>query len=142
MLEVKISKATLNQFEECRRWDQFNRDQVLREKIERGFIYLAYFDSDCLGYLRWDFFWNRLPYLCLIVVKKEQRGRGVGQQLLTKWMEDLKQKEYKFCLSSSQENEPPAVEWHLKQGFREIGRLATLNDDGSVEIFLRKELPS
>ena len=112
----------------------------MQEKIQRKLVLLAFLNEDCVGYLRWDWFWNRLPYLCLIKVKESNRGKGESTELLSFWEEHLIEQNFEYCLSSSQENEPSAVKWHLSKGFNEIGRLETLNKDGSVEIFLRKEL--
>lgn len=140
MIDAQVITAQDRHFDSCYRFDQFNKQEVLREKINRNLVYIAVLDNKVVGYFRWDMFWNRIPYLCLIKVDKKSRSKGIGTKLLSTWQEELKTSGYTFCLSSSQVNEPEAVDWHFKRGFKEIGRLETLNADGSTEIFLRKEL--
>jgi ribosomal protein S18 acetylase RimI-like enzyme len=137
-LDIRFAKQA--DYNSCSNFDQFNIRATLEEKIRKELALLAFSDQECVGYLSWDWFWGKTPYLCLIKVREDARSQGVGSALLAFWIEHLKGKGVDYCLSSSQENEPSAVEWHLKKGFTEIGRLATLNEDGSNEIFMRKEL--
>ena len=41
---------------------------------------------------------------------------------------------YEFDKCNKQENEPRAIQWHVNRGFKKIGRIKTLNDDGSDEL--------
>ena len=47
---------------------------------------------------------------------------------------------YKEIMSSSQSNEKAPQKWHKKQGFKVIGKLKNINEDGSKEIFFLKRL--
>lgn len=140
MIDVEIKYATKDDLDVCHVFDKYNTNEVLLEKIQRDMVILAWLDKSCAGYLRWDWFWNRLPYLSLIQVNAQERNKGVGFKLINNWQQTLKEQNFDFILSSSQKNEPSAINWHLRQGFQQIGQLSSLNEDGSEEIFMRKEL--
>lgn len=140
MYNIVIKTAQENDFSTCRLFDHYNADHVLKEKITKSFVYLAYNGEECIGYLCWGHFWSRFPNLCWIEVKENARSQGIGKKLLEHFFNEIQKLGHKFCLSSSQENEEYAISWQKSQGFTEIGKVDTLNDDGSSEIFLRKDL--
>lgn len=135
-----VQKANIDEFEICKSYDQLLPSNKLKEKLQEGYIFLLKDKDNIVGYLRWDLFWNRIPYICLIKLIENHRGQGLGKTLLNAFEQHARNINKSFIISSSQANEPRPQNWHKQEGFREIGILSTLNEDGSDEIFYRKEL--
>ncbi|HSK17867.1 MAG TPA: GNAT family N-acetyltransferase [Longimicrobiales bacterium] len=113
---------------------------VLIRKIDDNEVVVADEAGVPLGYARIEFLWSRLPYITLIRVRHDRRRQGVGRALLEFIEKELNGRGYNLLLSSSQSNEQEPQQWHIHMGFGECGRLRGLNDDGSEEVFFRKEL--
>ena len=59
-----------------------SEDRVARQ-IAAGEVWIAEDAAAALGYLRLDYLWGRVPYIGLIRVLPEHRGRGTGRALPT-----------------------------------------------------------
>jgi GNAT superfamily N-acetyltransferase len=42
-------------------------------------------DGDAVGFLRWGLFWDQIPFMNLLWVLPDWRGRGVGTTLVEAW---------------------------------------------------------
>jgi hypothetical protein len=38
-----------------------------------------------IGWLRWNLFWDEVPFMNLLYVEEPRRGEGVGQLLVGEW---------------------------------------------------------
>lgn len=93
-----------------------------------------------IGYLRLEYIWGKIPYLGLIWLEPDYRGRGIGKAVLAFVEAPLLDGGYRFLLSSSQVNEAEPQAWHRAVGFRECGIISGINEGGIGEVFFRKEL--
>jgi GNAT superfamily N-acetyltransferase len=124
----------------CVRFEHGHDETRIRRWCEDGTIYVADLDGDVIGYLRLEYIWGHVPYMALITLDKDVRGRGLGRRLLGFVEDALRKQGHKALISSSQVNEPPPQAWHRKVGFEEIGILAGINEGGVGEVFFRKDL--
>jgi predicted GNAT family N-acyltransferase len=109
-------------------------------KVAKNDIVLGEIDDEIVSYIRLDPIWSKVPYIGLIWVKKEFRGKGLGKSILS-WLEEkLKDKGEKVIFSSSQEDESEPQEWHLKAGFSRSGEILGINEGDVAEVFFRKGL--
>ncbi|GBG08237.1 putative GNAT family N-acetyltransferase [Paenibacillus agaridevorans] len=109
-------------------------------EAENQEIILAKDDEDLIGYLRLEYLWSKYPYIGLIMVHPDYRGKGLGKRLLKYVEEHLKSKGLKTIYSSSQVNEADPQEWHRKMGFKECGIINGINEGKIGEVFFVKEL--
>lgn len=110
---------------------------ALRQKVARGDVVVAERDGACVGYLRLEWLWSRLPYVELIRVLPGHRRGGVGRALLAHVAAALAADGHGALYSSSQADEPEPQAWHRHVGFEECGFLAGVNDGGVGEVFFR-----
>jgi GNAT superfamily N-acetyltransferase len=103
-------------------------------------IILAERCGEVIGYLKLEYIWSKLPYISLIILKPEFRGKGIGILMLNYLVEFLQINGYEILLSSSQVNETEPQMWHRKKGFVECGILNGINDGGIGEVFFRFDL--
>ncbi|MBB6638298.1 GNAT family N-acetyltransferase [Cohnella thailandensis] len=120
--------------------DQHIPKHILSWKLQNQEIVLAKDDEDLIGYLRVEFLWSKFPYIGLIMVHPDYRGKGLGKGMLQYVEEHLKSKGLRKIYSSSQVNESPPQEWHRKMGFKECGIINGINEGNIGEVFFVKEL--
>ncbi len=115
-------------------------DELLKQCIQNGWVYVAEVDDDIIGYARLEFIWLERPYLALITLEDEYQGQGIGTAMIQRITNDLIEQGYNSLYSSSTVNEPRPQSFHRKCGFMECGIIAGINPNGVGEIFFVKQL--
>ena len=112
----------------------------LKQMIHNKEIMFAFCRKKPVGYLRFQCFWMRIPYLALILIKPAYRKKGIGRSLLAFLERHLLALGFSKLLSSSTATEPGAQNWHRKVGFTEAGFIAGINSHDIGEVFFIKNL--
>ncbi len=94
-------------------------------------------ENQVIGLLRYELLWTTVPFMSLIEIEAEHRGRGYSRLLLSFLTEHLKAQGYVALLSSSQTDEPGPQRWHLHMGFRSNGIIENVMDEGIGELVYR-----
>ncbi len=84
---------------------------------------------------------HSFPYVHIIAVKKEYRGQGVGQKLLSFFEKIVFEDASKAFLVVSDFN-PDAKRLYLRLGYRQVGILPGLYREGVTEYLMMKVRPS
>lgn len=102
----------------------YNHDEsFFREGIAAGHVLVARSSGSAVGYLIYQVWWGNTPFLALIRVLPEFRGKGLGKKLLTLCEEKLKKEGYEALISSSERSNAEGNAFHHKMGFEPIGML-------------------
>jgi N-acetylglutamate synthase-like GNAT family acetyltransferase len=120
--------------------DQYIPVDIVKRKIEWQEVIIAEINGDPVGYLRIEYLWSAMPYIALVRVLAEHRGKGVGKTMLRYTEDHLREKGHEELYSSSQVNEAEAQRWHRGEGFEECGMIAGINEGGIGEVIFRKRL--
>ncbi len=141
---INIDFASIEDFGSFRLFDPHSKyinPQLIKSKIQNFEIILAKEDSEIVGLLRLNYIWSTRPYIEYIFVKEDRRNSGIGKQLL-QFLEEYLKNEYAYLFSSSEEQDLKAIEWHRRNGFKEMGKLTDLNlpHDKTAEIFFSKKI--
>jgi ribosomal protein S18 acetylase RimI-like enzyme len=132
---MKICLATLNDVDIIDANDEWvNRDTIVK-KIEDNQIYIAYDNNDFVGWLRYGLFWDTTPYMNMLYLLEQYRGKGIGRSLVTFWENEMKSKDYEVLLTSSSQNEH-AQHFYVKLGYKAIGSFSLV--DEPLEIMFAK----
>ena len=110
-------------------------DNVLKDKIEKKEIYIVEKDNEIIGWLRYNLFWDNIPFMNMIYFLEEYRKKGIGTKLVKYWENEMKQMGYKNVLTSTQSNEE-AQHFYRKLDYKEIGGFKYFNDP--YEIIFQK----
>ncbi len=140
---VNLRVASINDIVQIRKHEHeypYVTDDLLKQSIENGWVYVAEVGSEIIGYARLEFIWLAVPYLALITFEEEYQGQGIGSSMIEKISQDLICKGHKKMYTSSVVIEPRPQMFHRKCGFKECGIISGMNDDGVGEIFFVKEL--
>lgn len=73
-----------------------------------------------VGWLRWGLFWDNTPFMNLLFVLPQARGRGVARALVARWEEDMRAKGYATVMTSTASDED-AQGLYRHLGYRAVG---------------------
>ena len=85
--------------------DKHISEKILKSKIENMELYVVENYGKIIGWLRYGLFWDSIPFMNMIYFLEEYRKLGIGTKLVKHWENEMKQKEYKNVLTSTQSNE-------------------------------------
>ena len=95
-----------------------NKDELaLSISLKR--IYVAYENEEFVGWLRYNLFWDQIPFINMLYVMEDFRGQGYGIGLMNYFEKEMKKK-YSKVMVSTQANEY-AKHFYDKIGYKAIG---------------------
>jgi len=65
--------------------DKHISHEVQADLVSQGRVMVAEIDGVAIGCLRWGMFWDEVPFMNLLWVVPQWRGRGVGTTLIETW---------------------------------------------------------
>lgn len=96
-------------------------DRALFErKAAAGECYIAETDGEAAGLLRWNLFWDSVPFCTLLYIREDRRGRGLGRALTARWEADMRAHGHGMAMVSTQSDES-AQHFYRKLGWRDAG---------------------
>jgi ribosomal protein S18 acetylase RimI-like enzyme len=109
--------------------------QVMAAKIGRGEILVAWLGETRIGWLRWNYFWDLLPFMNMLHIDEPHRGRGHGRAVVAHWENLMHSQGFTQVLTSTLANEN-AQHFYRRLGYHDIGALFMPGE--AVEIILLK----
>jgi GNAT superfamily N-acetyltransferase len=110
---------------------------VLRRKIAAREVLVAVAGDEPIGYLRWGWFWDAVPFMNLLFVLEAWRGKRVATQLIAHWEGLMQAAGAAFVLTSTLADET-AQHLYRKCGYRDIGGFVLPNEP--LELILFKQI--
>ena len=135
--DIKIRYAENKDFLWLIENDKHILENILNNKIENREIIIVEKNGQKIGWLRYNLFWDNIPFMNMIYFLEEYRKIGLGDKLVKYWEAEMKQKGYKNLLTSTQSNEE-AQHFYRKIGYKEIGGFKYYDDP--YEIIFKKIL--
>jgi ribosomal protein S18 acetylase RimI-like enzyme len=136
-MDIEIAIATNAEYDQLADLDRHVTPNVIAEKITRGEILVALTGVTVIGWLRYGYFWDSIPFMNMLVVQEPYRGRGIGTQLTTSWEVAMRARGYAEVLTSTLANER-AQFLYRKLGYQDCGALLLPGEP--LEILMRKVL--
>ena len=135
---MKITYATESDYEYIREHDRHLIATMILKKIESKEIYiLRDQDDENIGWLRYGYFWDSIPFMNLIWIDGRYRGRGLGKRTVLQWEDEMKQQGFESVMTSTQSDED-SQRFYRKLGYRDAGCLVL--ETQPLEIILMKSL--
>lgn len=92
----------------------------LKIRDKRGYIIC---DGDKpIGIMRYNLFWDHIPFLTLIHLDASYHGKGYGRQAMLFWENEMREYGYKMIMTSTQVDET-AQHFYRKLGYKDKGGL-------------------
>jgi ribosomal protein S18 acetylase RimI-like enzyme len=136
---MNINTASEHDFDALRALDNHISPAMLAEKIARSEIFVAKIGPELVGWLRFGYFWDNIPFMNLLFVLESQRGKDIGRQLVLHWEKAMQNQGFDQVFTSTLADEN-AQHFYRKLGYRDCGSLFLPNE--AAEIILRKPLKS
>lgn len=92
-MSITIRFAGMNDSKDVITGDQHVPAHILSWKMQNQEIIIATDENELIGYLRLEYLWSKYPYIGLIMVHPNYRGKGLGKGLLKFVQEHLKKKD-------------------------------------------------
>ena len=121
-----------------RHYDRHIDAARLDECIRMGFVDVLEDGGRILGVLRWNLFWQSIPFLDHIFLDDALRGRGWGTRMMTRWERNMASQGFDHVLLSTQEDETSKF-FYEKLGYRLCGDFLPPHQDVR-ELIYKKEL--
>jgi len=109
----------------------------LIKKIDNQEIILVYYQDEIIGFLRFGFFWDQIPFINLIKVEQAYQHKGVGTAMVEKFSQVMRDHGHQEIFTSSLSNET-AQHFYRKLGFKDIGSL--FYEIEGAEIIFKKNI--
>ena len=121
--------------------DTHVNDEQYANRVLTKSGYVIWDGDEPVGLMHHAVLWDNLPFLNLIYMKEECRGKGYGTEAMRLWEEDMKNRGYKMVLISTQVDED-AQHWYRKLGYVDCGGLLMNGTpfEQPMEMFMRKVL--
>ena len=139
MVEIRFAQPDDREF-----WHGLDRHLTEEEfackiKERRGYILLA--DGNRAGLLRYNLFWDNIPFCTMLYIDEGYQKRGYGRKLMTKWEQDMRERGFEMVLTSTRVDEE-AQHFYRRLGYRDCGGLVidVRGYEQPMELIMIKEL--
>ena len=121
--------------------DSHMEEAALRDCLLTQSGFVLWEAGQPVGWMHHCVLWGKLPFLNLLYVLEDRRGKGFGRQAMASWEEEMKKRGYEMVLLSTQADES-AQHFYRKLGYLDCGCLVFQNTplDQPMELFFRKVL--
>ena len=125
-------------------WHRLDRhlpEIEFERKVRDRMGYVMVEDTVPVGILRYQLFWDAIPFLTLVFIDWEWQRKGYGRKLLAYWEEEMRQLGYGMVMVSTQVDEE-AQYFYRKLGYQDRGSLIIdiVGYEQPMELFLIKKL--
>ncbi|WP_410511509.1 GNAT family N-acetyltransferase [Paenibacillus sp. BR2-3] len=135
---MKIDYSTEADYEYIIERDRHILESLVISKIKGNEIFiLRNEENKNIGWMRYGYFWDNTPFMNLLWIDEEYRSNGIGRKVVLYWEELMKQRGFKFVMTSTLANEE-AQHFYRKLGYTDSGCLLLENEP--LEIILTKSI--
>ena len=119
-----ITEAALEDVEVLSELDRHLRKENLPRKIRDKEILVLRKDDKIVGWLRYGYFWDNLPFMNLLFILEPYRFQGLGSRLVAHWEQAMTERGHRIVMTSTQADEE-GQHFYRKLGYRDIGGLSS-----------------
>ena len=133
-----IRYADISDFAALKELDRHISEAELKSVIAANRVLVMHQDGALVGWLRFGLFWDNIPFMNMLYILDDYRGRGLGAALVAFWESEMSKAGHRQVLTSTQSNEQ-AQFFYRKIGYTECGALLLPSEP--LEMFFMKTLP-
>jgi len=110
-------------------------------KVRDRRCYIIRHNEKNVGILRYNLFWDVIPFLTLVFFEGAYRKKGLGSKAMAHWENEMRALGHKMVMTSTQADEE-AQFFYRKLGYKDMGCLVMNMPpyEQPLEVFLGKEL--
>lgn len=139
MITIRYANLSDNDF-----WFKLDKHLSIHEfsnKVKLKQCYILLENDSPIGILRYNLFWDNIPFCTMLYISDNYQSKGYGSKLLTHWENEMKNNGYDLVLTSTQVDEQ-AQHFYRKLGYKDCGGILfnIPNHAQPMELFLFKSL--
>lgn len=134
-MNIRLAKST--DVDLLAQYDKHISREEMNDIIQRDRIYIAEDDGQFAGWLRYNLFWDNIPFMNLLYVLEKYRGKGLGKELVMFWERRMNQQGYQTLMTSSQADEY-AQHFYFRLGYEAVGGFRL--DGSPFEVIFSKSI--
>ncbi len=96
--------------------------EMLKRKIAQECVLIILQEDAPVGWLRWGYFWDEIPFMNMLHIAEAHRQRGLGRRLVSNWHGRMRKAGYDIVMTSTLADEP-AQHFYRKLGYVDSGAL-------------------
>ncbi len=132
-----IRYAAVTDLEILGKYDNHISQAELKNSIDLKRVLMMFDNNHFIGWLRFNLFWDDIPFMNMLYILEEYRRNGYGKQLVDCWEKEMLKSNYTKVLTSTLSSEQ-AQFFYRKNGYVDCGSLLLPNEP--LEIILMKNL--
>lgn len=117
--------------------DKHVDQQEMLNLISLNRVYVMEEDGKFIGWLRYNLFWDHIPFMNMICLNDSERGKGYGRKFVEFWEDEMRKLGYKKVMTSTASDEF-AQHFYIKLGYSTIGGFIPFGE--KFEMMLSKKL--
>lgn len=117
--------------------DKWIHEAAIQQKIHEKQILVLLDENGLIGWLRYGFFWDNVPFMYMLHLLDPYQGKGFGRKLVEYWENEMKKQGHRTVLSSTAQTEY-AQHFYVKLGYQSIGSFRLCGEP--LEIIFSKTL--
>ena len=110
--------------------------ETIAEKIDCHEFIVARHDDGLVGFLRYNYFLDEIPFMNQLWVQEDSRGKDFGTRLISFWEEEMRKLGYDAVLTSTSSTNVRAQRLYRGLGYEDSGCLLMPGDP--LEVLLLK----
>jgi len=135
---LKIQYANDADYDYIKEHDHHVLESLIARKIKEHEIFIIRDQQNVnMGWLRYGYFWDSIPFLNMIWLDEQYRGKGAGKEAVLFWEQRMKERGSGKVMTSTLANEQ-AQHFYRKLGYKDSGCLLLENEP--LEILLVKSI--
>ena len=120
MIDIRYAEAADEAF--WRRLDRHLPADGFSEKVRTETAYVLTLDGEPIGLMRYNLFWDSIPFCTLLYIDPAHQRQGYGRRLMAHWEADMRARGYDMVLTSTQSDEE-AQHFYRALGYKDCGGL-------------------
>lgn len=100
--------------------DKHLTDKEFEHKVYLKQGYVLFKDDQLIGILRFNLFWDSIPFCNMLFIEKNNQHNGYGKLLIKYWEEDMRKQCHQMIMTSTQVDEE-AQHFYRKLGYKDCG---------------------
>lgn len=134
---MEIRLAVAKDKKKVLKYDCHIHHNKVGECIHNGLVDVLCDDEKIVGVLRYNLFWQSIPFLDLLFIDEAYRGKGRGRKMMDEWEESMMFMGYPYVMLSTQEDETARF-FYEKLGYRRIGAFLPPEQDAEELMYLKE----
>jgi len=134
---MNIRFAQIEDLEIISLYDKHINMNELNNLIKLNRVLIMEKNNSFCGWLRYNLFWDNTPFMNMLYLLEDNRGKGYGKKLVVFWEDEMRKLDYEVVMTSTASDEY-SQHFYLNLGYKTVGGFMPEGDP--YEIILSKHL--